>query len=101
MNNQLYIRGLERGPWHHQKVMWVVKNLKNKNKKKKVEKYEGPNRVNPYRGLFNFNMPPSLPMVSLVRSYVRAVHMPQSSWGCDGGRIANLALDESDYHSAG
>ena len=32
-----------------------------------------------------FSMPPSLPMVSLVRSYVRAVRMPLSGWGFDGG----------------
>ena len=48
-----------------------------------------------------FSMPPYLPIVSLVRSYVRAVRMPQSGWGLDGGRIANLALDEPDCHSAG
>ena len=30
---------------------------------------------------FIFTMPPSLPMVSLVRSYVRVVHMPQFGWG--------------------
>ena len=50
---------------------------------------------------FVFNMPPSLSMVSLVRSYVCVVRMPQSGWGFDGGRIANLALDEPDCHSAG
>ena len=44
---------------------------------------------------------PSLPMVSLVRSYVRAIRMPRSGWGLDGGRIANLALDKPNYHSAG
>ena len=48
-----------------------------------------------------FIVSPSLPMVSLVRSYVRTVRVPQSGWGLDGGRIANLALDEPDCHSAG
>ena len=48
-----------------------------------------------------FSMPPYLPMVLLARSYVRAVHMPLSGWGIDGGRIANLALDEPDCCSAG
>jgi hypothetical protein len=48
-----------------------------------------------------FSMPPSLPMVFLTRSYVRAVRMPLSGWGIDGGRIANLALDEPDCRSAG
>ena len=50
---------------------------------------------------FIFSMPPSLPMVSLVRSYVRVVRMSLSGWGIDGGRIVNLALDEPDCHSAG
>ena len=48
-----------------------------------------------------FRMPLSVPMVSLVRSYVRTVRMPPSNWGCGAGRIANLALDELDFHSAG
>ena len=47
-----------------------------------------------------FSMPPSLPMVLLMRSYVRAVCMLLSGWGIDGGRIANLALDEPDFHFA-
>ena len=46
-----------------------------------------------------FSRPPSLPMLFLVRSYVRVVHMPLSSWGFNGGWIANLALDEPDCHS--
>ena len=46
-------------------------------------------------------VPPPMPMVFLVHNYVRAVHMPLSSWGIDGGRTASLALDEPDYHSAG
>ena len=50
---------------------------------------------------FIFNMPPSLAVVSLVRSYVRVVHMPQFGWDSDGGLIANRAPDELDYHSAG
>ena len=50
---------------------------------------------------FIFSMPPSLPMVSLVRSYVRVVRMSLSGWGIDGGRIANLALDESDSRFEG
>ena len=50
---------------------------------------------------FIFDMPPSLPMVSLVRIYVRTVRMPPSSWGCDEGRIANLALDEPGCRSVG
>ena len=48
-----------------------------------------------------FSMSPSLSMVFLMHSYVRAVRMPLSGWGIDGGRIANLALDEPDYRSAG
>ena len=50
---------------------------------------------------FIFIMPPSFPMVSLVRNYVRVVHMPQFGKGCDGGRIANRAPDELDCRSAG
>ena len=50
---------------------------------------------------FMFSVPPSLPMVFLTRSYVHAVPMPLAGWGIDGGRIANLALDEPDCHSAG
>ena len=50
---------------------------------------------------FVFSVHPSSAMVSLVCNYVRAVHMPLSGWGFDGGRIANLALDELDYYSAG
>ena len=94
------MRGLEKGPWYHRKVVWFVKNLKNKNKKKKGENM----RVRIGSSLIEdlvFIVPPSLPMVSLVRSYVRAVRMPLSSWGFGGGRIANLALDEPDCHSAG
>ena len=30
---------------------------------------------------FILDMPPSSPMVSLVRSYVHAVHTPQFGWG--------------------
>ena len=48
---------------------------------------------------FVFTMPPSWPMVFLVRNYVRVVHMPQLGWGFDEGRIANLSLDELDCHS--
>ena len=48
-----------------------------------------------------FSMPPSLPTVSLVHSYVRTVRMPLSGWGFVGGRIANLALDKPDCHSTG
>ena len=48
-----------------------------------------------------FSMPPSLPMVFLTRSYVRAVRMPLSGWGIGRGRSANLALDERDCCSAG
>ena len=47
-----------------------------------------------------FSMPLSLPMVFLMRSYVRAVHMLLEGWGIDGGRIANLALEEPDCRSA-
>ena len=48
-----------------------------------------------------FNLPPSLPMEFLTRSYARAVRMPLSGWGVDGGRIVNLDLDEPDCRSAG
>ena len=41
-------------------------------------------------------VPPSFPMVFLVRSYVRVAHMPQFGRGCDGGRIANRAPNELD-----
>ena len=50
---------------------------------------------------FVFSVPPSLPMVSLMRSYARAVRMPQSGWDFDGGQIANLALDEPDCQFVG
>ena len=39
-------------------------------------------------------MPPSLPMVFSVRSYVRAVRMLLLGWDWDGGQIASRALDE-------
>ena len=94
------MRGLEEGPWYHRKVTWVMKNLKNKNKKKKGENVRvqiGSSRIVD----FSCGVPPSLPMVSLVHSYVRAVCMPQSAWGFDGGRIANLALDKPYCHSVG
>ena len=94
------MRGLKKIPWYHRKVMWVVRNLKNKNKRKKRKNMRvriGSSRIVD----FVFSVPPSLPMVSLLHSYVRAVRMPQSGWGFDGGRIANLAVDEPDCHSAG
>ena len=47
------------------------------------------------------DMPPSLPMVFLVRSYVRAVHIPRLGGGFDRGRIANQVLDEPNCRSAG
>ena len=50
---------------------------------------------------FVFSVPPSLPMVFLVRSYVRAVRMPLPGWGFDRGWIASLALDEPDFNSTG
>ena len=94
------MRGLEKGPKYHRRVVWVVKNLKKKNKKKKMEEYmvwigssRAVDRV--------FRMPPSVPMVSLLRGYVRAISMPPSSWGCDGGRISNLALDGPGCRSVG
>ena len=40
INNRICVRGLKGGPCFHQKLVWVVKNLKNKNKKKKMEKYK-------------------------------------------------------------
>ena len=48
-----------------------------------------------------FNLPSSLPMVFLTRSYVRAVRMLLSGWGIDGSRIVNLALDEPHCCSTG
>ena len=42
-------------------------------------------------------MPPSLPMVFLVRSYVHAVRMPPLGRDWDGGQIANSARDEPRY----
>ena len=45
----------------------------------------------------NLVMPPSLPMVFSVRSYVRAVRMPPFDRDWDGGQIASQALDELDY----
>ena len=39
-------------------------------------------------------MPPSVPMVFSVRSYVRAVRMPPLNRDWDGGQIANRAPDE-------
>ena len=80
--------------------MWVVKDMKNKNKKKKKKNMRVPIGSNRIVDLI-FSRPPPLPMVSLVRSYVRVVRMPLSGWGFDGGRIANLALDEPECHSAG
>ena len=50
---------------------------------------------------FILDMPPWSPMVSLLRRYVHAVHMPQFDWSEDRGRIANQAPDERDYHSVG
>ena len=50
---------------------------------------------------FVFSVPPSLPKVFLVRSYVRAVRMPQLDRGIDGGRIGSPALDELNCRSAG
>ena len=64
--------------------MWVVGNLKNKNKKKKKKNMRvqiGSNRI---VDLIS-SMPLSLPMVFSMRSYVRAVCMPLSGWGFDGG----------------
>ena len=54
--------------------MWVVENLKNK-VKKKVDM-----RVQVWLSHivdFILDMPPSSPMVPLVRSYAHAVHTPQ------------------------
>ena len=50
---------------------------------------------------FILDMPPSSPMVFLVRSYEHAVHMLLFGWGEDRGRIANRAPDKLDYHYVG
>ena len=46
-------------------------------------------------------MPPSLPMVFLVRSYARAIRMPRLGGDFEGGRISSPALDEPSCRSAG
>ena len=64
--------------------MWVVENLKRKNGvKKKID--GGMSHIVD----FILDMPPSSPMVFLVRSYEHAVHTPLLGWGEDRGRIAN------------
>ena len=45
-------------------------------------------------------MPPSMPMVFLVRSYVRAAQMPPLDRDWDGGQIASQDLDEPSYPAA-
>ena len=50
---------------------------------------------------FILDMPPSSPMVFLVRNYEHAVHTPLLGWGEDRGRIANRAPDELDHRSTG
>ena len=50
---------------------------------------------------FVLSVPPSLPMVFLACSYVRAVRMSRLGGGFDGGRIANLVMDEANCRSAG
>ena len=46
------------------------------------------------------DVPPSMPMVFQVRSYVRTAQMSPLYWDWDGGRIASQALDELDYPAA-
>ena len=45
------------------------------------------------------DVPPSSPMVFLVRNYEHAIHTPLFGWGEDRGRIASRAPDEMDYPS--
>ena len=47
----------------------------------------------------NLVMPPSLPMVFSVRSYVRVVRMPPFGRGGDRGRIASLTPDQPDCYA--
>ena len=61
-----------------------MNNLKDKNKKKEGENMKV--RIGSSRTVdLMLSMPPSLPMVFLTRSYVRAVRMPLAGWGIDGG----------------
>ena len=68
--------------------MWVVGNLKKKNEVKKKVDMRIQVRLSRIVD-FILDMPPSSPMVSLVYSYVHAVHTPLFGWGEDRGRIAN------------
>ena len=91
--------GLEKRPWYRQKG---DVGCKEPGKIKRREKGNTSARIGPIRIVdFIFIMPPSFPMVSLVRNYVRVVHMPQFGRGWDGGRISNRAPDELDYHTVG
>lgn len=49
----------------------------------------------------NLDVPTSIPMVSLVRSYVCVVRRLQFGRGWDGGRIASQGLDELGCPAAG
>ena len=49
----------------------------------------------------NLDVPPSIPMVSLICSYVRAERRPKFGRGWYGGRIASQALDELDCPAVG
>ena len=101
INTRVCIRGLERGPCYHQKVMWVVKNLKNK-KENKGKRKNMKVRVGSIRIVdFVLSVPPSLPMVFLVRSYARGVRMPRLGGVFDGAQIASPTLDELNCHSEG
>ena len=46
-------------------------------------------------------VPPPMPMVSWVRSYVRAAQISPLDWDYDGGRIAIRALNVPVDHVAG
>ena len=57
--------------------MKTHKKKENENKEKEGKRVQvGPSRIVD----FIFDMPPSVPMVSLVHSYVHAVHTPLSGW---------------------
>ena len=81
INDRVFMRGLEKGPLvpsEGEVGCKEPKKIKIRRKKKKDMRVQiGSSRIVD----FIFNMPPSLPMVSLVRSYVRVVHMPQFGWG--------------------
>ena len=73
INDRVFMRGLERGPLVLSKGDVGCKEPeKIKIRKKDMRVQIGSSHI----VNFIFNMPPSLPMVSLVRSYVRVVHIP-------------------------